>query len=52
MNHFTKYVIYILITKTLDAVSLANVFISNYFMRFGLPKFFITDRDILFTSNN
>jgi transposase InsO family protein len=51
IDHFTKYAIYIPVTKTLDAVSLSNVFIRDYFKRFGLPKFIISDRDKLFTSN-
>jgi transposase InsO family protein len=50
-NHFTKYVIFIPVTKTLDTVSLSNVFIRDYFKRFALPKFIVSNRDKLFTSN-
>jgi hypothetical protein len=51
IDHFTKYAIYIPVTKTLDAVSLSNVFLRDYFKRFGLPKFIVSDRDKLFTTN-
>jgi hypothetical protein len=47
----TKYNIYIYVTKSFDAISLSNVFIRDYFKRFGLPKFIISDSDKLFTSN-
>ena len=50
IDHFTKYAIYIPVTKTLDASSLADIFIREYFKRFGLPKYIVSDRDKLFTS--
>jgi hypothetical protein len=51
IDHFTKYAIYIPVIKTFDGVSLSNVFIRDYFKRFGLPKFIVSDRDKLYTSN-
>jgi hypothetical protein len=50
-EHLTKYVIYIPVTKTSDTVSLSNVFIRDYFKRFSLPKFIVSDREKLYTSN-
>jgi hypothetical protein len=38
IDQYTIYKVYIPITKTLDTVSLSNVYIRDYFKRFGLPK--------------
>lgn len=50
IDHFIKYTIYIPVTKTLDASSLADIFIREYFKRFGLPKYIVSNKNKLFTS--
>jgi hypothetical protein len=51
IDYCTKYIIYIPVTKSFDAISLSNVFIRDYFKRYGLPKLIISGSDKLFTSN-
>ena len=51
VDKFTKYMTAIPVNKEMDAAGLLEVLNKEVFLRFSLPKRLISDRGVLFTSN-
>jgi len=49
-NRFSKLVFYVLVNKTIDALSLAEVLYYTIILKYGTPKSFVIDRRTVFTS--
>ena len=50
VDRFSKYVILIPLTTTVDAAEVARLFFDHVVCKFGMPSKVISDRDTKFTS--
>ena len=50
VNRFSKYVILIPLTTTVDAAEVARLFFDHVVCKFGMPSKVISDHDTKFTS--
>ena len=49
-DRFTKYAYIILVLETIDADTIAQLFLRTIFVNYGIPDEVILDKDKLFTS--